>query len=71
MAKKAPIPPNTCTGCGRRIGLYDDFCSTCEEDGTAEGYREGMRCALDGMDLPDGAYFAMAEDMGIDPMGED
>jgi hypothetical protein len=28
---------------------------------------EGARCAIEGMDLPDGAYFAMMEDVGLDP----
>lgn len=28
---------------------------------------EGRRCAIDGMDLPDGAYFAMLDDAGLDP----
>lgn len=31
------------------------------------GYREGQRAALDGMGLPDGAYLAMEEEMGLDP----
>lgn len=69
MARKDQ-PHNMCSACGVRIGLYDDFCSTCEADGTAEGFREGQRAALEGMDLPDGAYHAMAEEMGIEA-GED
>lgn len=32
-----------------------------------EGYLIGQRAALDGMDLPDGAYFGMADEMGIEP----
>jgi hypothetical protein len=28
---------------------------------------EGRRIVLESMDLPDGAYFAMAEELGIDP----
>lgn len=28
---------------------------------------EGRRIALESMDLPDGAYFAMADELGLDP----
>lgn len=38
-----------------------------DEQARNEGYLEGQRAALDGMDLPDGAYCAMAEEMGLDP----
>jgi hypothetical protein len=33
----------------------------------ADWEAEGRRIALEGMDLPDGAYFAMAEELGLEP----
>lgn len=44
--------------------IDDDFDDM--SDAEMAGFREGQMAALDGMDLPDGAYFAMADDMGID-----
>jgi len=42
---------------------FDDL-----DDEAAFWEAEGRRCALDAMDLPDGAYFAMAEELGLDPL---
>lgn len=39
-----------------------------EADEAAYWEAEGRRCAIDGMDLPDGAYFAMLDDAGLDPL---
>jgi hypothetical protein len=33
----------------------------------ADWEAEGRRIVLESMDLPDGAYFAMADELGIDP----
>lgn len=45
------------------------FYSSIPEDEQArdEGYMEGQRAAIEGMDLPDGAYCAMMEEFGLDP----
>lgn len=43
--------------------MYDD------DDEFDEAFMEGQRLALDSMDLPDGAYLAMADEMGLDPLG--
>lgn len=38
-----------------------------EEDENAYWEAQGARIALEGMDLPDGAFCAMADELGIDP----
>lgn len=38
-----------------------------EEDEAAFWEAEGQRCAIEGMDLPDGAYLAMMDEAGLDP----
>lgn len=43
------------------------FYGSIPEDEQARWEAEGRRAALDGMDLPDGAYMAMADEMGLDP----
>lgn len=55
-----------CMNCGSQAAKEDRFCATCLDDGSAEGFMEGMSIALDGMDLPDGAYMAMADEFGVD-----
>lgn len=42
----------------------DDSAADYLED---DGYLIGVRAALDGMGLPDGAYFGMADELGIEP----
>jgi len=37
------------------------------EDEESRWEAEGRRIALEGMDLPDGAFLAMADELGIDP----
>lgn len=48
-----------------------DYHPELEDDFDAEAYQMGQRAALDGMDLPDGAYLAMEEEMGLDPYDVD
>lgn len=43
------------------------YSSIPEDEQRDAAFMEGQRAALDGMDLPDGAYFAMADEMGLDP----
>lgn len=47
-------------------GSYGEFGSPEEEAAFWEA--EGARCAIDGMDLPDGAYCAMMDEAGLDPL---
>jgi hypothetical protein len=37
------------------------------DDEAAFWEAEGRRCAIEGMDLPDGAYLAMMDEAGLDP----
>lgn len=37
------------------------------DDEAAYWEAEGRRCAIEGMDLPDGAYFAMMDEAGLEP----
>jgi hypothetical protein len=41
---------------------FDDM-----DDEAAYWEAEGRRCAIEGMDLPDGAYFAMMDEAGLEP----
>lgn len=54
----------------RRL-MVDPFAGADFDQIEQEGFVAGQRAALDGMDLPDGAYLSMAEDMGIDPFDDD
>jgi len=38
-----------------------------DEDDDTDWEAEGARIALDSMDLPDGAYYAMCDEFGIEP----
>jgi hypothetical protein len=50
------------------FSLTDQPCVPVERHMTdADWEAEGRRIALEGMDLPDGAYCAMAEELGLDP----
>lgn len=56
---------------GRVKNHFHDEISASEYDDEDAAFMEGRRAALEGMDLPDGAYFAMAEEMGLDVFDED
>jgi hypothetical protein len=47
------------------------YSSIPEDELDAEAFRMGQMAALEGMDLPDGAYLAMADEMGLDPFDYD
>jgi hypothetical protein len=59
--------PNGSSLAGLYFNNRDGVEITHECDDEPDWEAEGRRIALEGMDLPDGAYFGMADELGLDP----